>query len=115
MADDQKPPAGFVPLKSLSQGAPDPAAALAEIRQIYFKTTKQTIEHDFAHAIELLKSLPEEHRDRAAVYMQGLAEMQREFLKKKGSRKGTAPAGGKGPRGRRRDGPGGRGPRKPER
>ena len=115
MAEDQKPPTGFVPLKSLSQGAPDPAAALAEIRQIYFKTTRQTIEHDFAHAIELLKGLPEEQRDRAAVYMQGLAEMQREFLKGKGAKKGKAPAGGKGARGRRPDSAGGRGPRKPER
>jgi hypothetical protein len=113
VAEDQKPPLGFVPLKSLSQGAPDPAAALAEIRQIYFKTTKQTIEHDFAHAIELLKSLPEEHRDRAAVYMQGLAEMQREFLKGKGSKKNKGPA--KGTRAPRQGAPGGRDRRKPDR
>ena len=76
MADDQ----GFVPLKSLKQGAPDPKAALAEIRRIYFKTTKKTIEHDIAHAIELLKSLPsEEERERASVYMEGLAQMRREW------------------------------------
>jgi hypothetical protein len=80
MADDQ----GFVPLKALKQGAPaDPKAALAEIRRIYFKTTKKTIEHDFAHAIELLKGLPEDDRDKAAVYMEGLAQMQREFGKRK--------------------------------
>jgi hypothetical protein len=77
-------PDGFVPLKSLKQGPPDAAAALAEIRRIYFKTTKQTIDNDFAHAIELLKSLPtEEDREKATVYMQGLAEMQRNWARKK--------------------------------
>lgn len=74
----------FVPLKSLSKGPPDPAAALAEIRRIYFKTTKRTIEHDIAHAIELLKSLPsEDEREKATVYMEGLAQMRREWARKK--------------------------------
>ena len=83
MADDQ----GFVPLKSLKQGAPDPKAALAEIRRIYFKTTKKTIEHDIAHAIELLKSLPsEEEREKASVYMEGLAQMRKEWTKGKTDR-----------------------------
>ena len=75
-------PTGFVPLKSLAKGPPDPAEAIAEIRKIYFATTKKTIEHDFAHAIELLKGLPdEEARDRAAVFMEGLNEMRREWSK----------------------------------
>ena len=75
---------GFVSLKSLKQGPADAAAALAEIRRIYFKTTRETVDHDFAHAIELLKSLPsEEERERATVYMQGLAEMQRNWAKRK--------------------------------
>jgi hypothetical protein len=79
-----KSPDGFVSLRSLKQGAPDATAALAEIRRIYFKTTRQTIDDDFAHAIELLKSLPgEEEREKATVYMQGLAEMQRNWAKKK--------------------------------
>jgi len=80
-----KAPDGFVPLKSLTQPAPrDPAAALEEIRRIYFKTTRQTIDNDLAHAIELLKNLPtEDDRERATVYMQGLAEMQRNWAKKK--------------------------------
>ena len=74
---------GFVSLKSLKQGPPNAAAALAEIRRIYFKTTRQTIDHDLAHAIELLKSLPsEDERETATVYMQGLAEMQRNWAKK---------------------------------
>ena len=40
--DMAKHPAGFVSLQSLKKGPPDPAAALAEIRRIYFKTTRQT-------------------------------------------------------------------------
>jgi hypothetical protein len=75
---------GFVPLTSLTRGAPDPRVALAEIRRIYFKTTKKTIEHDIAHAIELLKSLPsEEEREKATVYMEGLAQMRKEWAGKK--------------------------------
>ena len=71
-------------MKSLAKGPPDPAAALAEIRRIYFKTTKRTIEHDIAHAIELLKSLPsEDEREKATVYMEGLAQMRREWARKK--------------------------------
>ena len=73
-------PLGFVALKSIKQGPPDPRAAIAQIREIYFKTTKRTIEHDIVHAIELLKSLPsEEERDKAAVYMDGLAQMRSEW------------------------------------
>jgi hypothetical protein len=77
---------GFVSLKSLSKGPLDPTAALAEIRRIYFKTTKRTVEHDIAHAIELLKRLPsEEEREKATVYMEGLAQMRREWARKKTS------------------------------
>ena len=79
-----KSPAGFVSLKSIKQGPPDSASALADIRRIYFKTTRQTIDHDLVHAIELLKGLPsEEDREKATVYMQGLAEMQRNWAKRK--------------------------------
>jgi phage terminase small subunit len=77
-----KAPDGFVSLRSLKPGAA-PAAPMAEIRRIYFKTTKKTIEHDFAHAIELLKSLPsEEEREKAHVYMEGLAELRKEWMPK---------------------------------
>ena len=83
MSDNDKPASGFVPLKSVTQGRPDPAAALAEIRQIYFRTTRRTIASDFAHAIELLKALPdEETRQKAHVYMEGLAEMRNEWTPK---------------------------------
>jgi hypothetical protein len=75
-----KRPEGFVSLGSLKGAAPSPGQALAEIRRIYFKTTRQTIENDFAHAIELLKSRPtEEDRERATVYMHGLSDMRREW------------------------------------
>lgn len=53
---------------------------LAEIRSIYFQTTRATILRDFDHAIDLLKSIPTpEERQRATVYMDGLAEMRKEF------------------------------------
>ena len=73
----------FVPLKSLRPGPlPDPQSVLSEIRRIYFTTTRRTIEHDIAHAIELLKSLPsEEARAKATVYMEGLAQMRREWAR----------------------------------
>jgi hypothetical protein len=87
---DERKPLGFVSLKSVTDGKPDPAAALAEIRQIYFKTTKRTIDNDLAHAIDLVKSLPdEETRSKAHVYMEGLAEMAREWGKT-GGRSGKA-------------------------
>ena len=85
-----KPPSGFVSLKSLKKGPPDPAAALAEIRRIYFRTTRLTIESDFDHAIELLKSLgTEEERERATVYMEGIAQMRKDWSKKPKARKRT--------------------------
>jgi hypothetical protein len=62
-----------------------------EIKQLYFKASAQTIERDFARAIDLLKTLPdEEARGRAAVFMEGLAEMRREWERRQKS------AGGKG-------------------
>ena len=71
--------------------------ALAQIREIYFKTTKKTIEHDITHAIELLKSLPsEEEREKATVYMEGLAQMRRDWaVRGKGQRAGEAKAEGR--------------------
>ena len=78
--DAPKPPTGFVSLQSIKQGPADPKAALADLRQIYFQTTRRIIEHDFDHAIELLKSLPtEEQREKATVYMEGIAQMRKEW------------------------------------
>lgn len=73
---------GFVALNSLKKNpaAADPAAALAELRRIYFKTTRQTIEHDFAHAINLLKSIAsDEDRQKASVFMEGINELRKEW------------------------------------
>jgi hypothetical protein len=51
-----------------------------EIRRLYFETKPSTILRDFDRAIDLLKSLPSEaERERAHVYMEGLAEMRKEF------------------------------------
>ena len=81
----EKKSVGFVSLKSITGGTPDPAAALEEIRRIYFKTSRRTIDNDFAHAVELLKSLPDEDtRAKAHVYMEGLAEMSKEWAKRSG-------------------------------
>jgi hypothetical protein len=53
---------------------------LAEIRQLYFHTSARTIERDFARAIDLIKSMPDvEDRQRATVFMEGLAEMRKEW------------------------------------
>ena len=59
---------------------------LAEIRRLYFKTTAQTIQQDLEKALDLLKSMnSEEERERATVYMEGLAQMRSDW-KKKGRR-----------------------------
>jgi hypothetical protein len=53
---------------------------LEEIRRLYFKTTRATILRDFDRAIDLIKSMDSEaEREKATVYMQGLAEMRKEF------------------------------------
>jgi hypothetical protein len=60
---------------------------IAEIRRLYFSATRQTIERDLTKALDLLKSIPgEEERERATVYMEGLAEMRRDWLKPKAGR-----------------------------
>jgi hypothetical protein len=57
---------------------------LAEIRRLYFETTAATIQRDFDRAIDLLKSMASEaERERATVYMQGLAEMRKEFRRRR--------------------------------
>jgi hypothetical protein len=93
-----KLPQGFVSLKSITQGAPSTDEALGAIRRIYFKTTKRTIEHDLAHAIELLKGMEsEEAREKAAVFMEGLAEMRKEWHGDSAGPRGAArPAGRNG-------------------
>ena len=57
-----------------------PADPVEEIKRLYLKATRATIERDIGRAIALLKSLPsEEARERAAVYMDGLSQMRSEW------------------------------------
>jgi hypothetical protein len=69
------------------------ADKLAEIRRLYFRTTRQTIHDDLAKALDLLKSMPtEDERERATVYMEGMAQMRAEWS---GAKKTTKPKGRK--------------------
>jgi len=62
---------------------------LAEIRRLYFSARRDTIQHDLERALDLLKSMAsEEERERATVYMEGLAEMRRDWTKGRGKLKG---------------------------
>ena len=57
-----------------------PRDAVEDIKKLYYNATKATIKKDLARAIELLKTLPtEDDRERAAVYMDGLMDMRREW------------------------------------
>ena len=54
--------------------------AEAEIKKLYYNTTRATIARDLARAITLLKTLPDEDaRQRVAVYMDGLSQMRSEW------------------------------------
>jgi hypothetical protein len=64
----------------------------AEIRRLYYETTRQTIQQDLEKALDLLKSMgSEEERERVAVYMDGLAQMRREWTVRKKTRKRKMP------------------------
>ncbi len=68
---------------------------LAEVRRLYFATTKRTIAEDFARAVQLLKSMnTEDERERATVYMDGLAQMRSDWAKEKAGRPGRPPRPG---------------------
>ena len=61
---------------------------LAEIKRLYYRTSRTTIKEDFAKAIDLLKSMSsEEERERVAVYMDGLSQMRSDWGIKKSVRK----------------------------
>lgn len=65
-------------------GGRSPDGVIGEIRRLYFQTTARTIDRDFDRAIDLLKSIPRpEDRQRATVFMEGLAEMRKEWKRKK--------------------------------
>ena len=59
-----------------------PAQKLAEIKRLYYGTTRQTIQQDLARALSLLKSMTnEEERERAAVFMDGLSQMRSDWAR----------------------------------
>ena len=71
---------------------------LAEIRRLYFKTTRRRSDEDFAKALDLLKSMAsEEERERATVFMEGLAEMRQDWAKRD-KRSGREQAGQRRPK-----------------
>ncbi len=56
------------------------AEKVAEIRRMYFAATPKTIQRDFERAIDILKTLDnDEERGKAAVYMEGLNELRKEW------------------------------------
>jgi hypothetical protein len=60
------------------------ADKIAEIRKMYFAATPKSIERDLDRAIDILKSLKsDEERGKAAVFMEGLSELRREWKKGK--------------------------------
>ncbi len=59
------------------------AEKLAEIRKLYFEATPKTIQRDLERAIDIIKTLKDdEERSKAAVFMEGLNEMRKEFKQK---------------------------------
>ena len=55
---------------------------VAEIRRLYFRTTRHTIQQDLDRALGLLKSMnSEDERERATVYMEGLAQMRADWAR----------------------------------
>ena len=72
---------------------------LDEIRRLYYNATRTTIQKDLARAVMLLKSMPaEEDRERAAVYMDGLAQMRSEWSGGGGQGHGRRDGRGQRPR-----------------
>jgi hypothetical protein len=60
------------------------AEKVAEIRKMYFAATPKTIQRDLERAIDILKSLKnDDERGKAAVYMEGLNELRKEWKGKR--------------------------------
>ncbi len=60
------------------------AEKIAEIRRMYFVTTPKTVQRDFDRAIDILKTLKDdEERAKAAVFMEGLNELRKEWKLKR--------------------------------
>ena len=55
---------------------------LAEIKRLYYQTSRATIKEDCAKASDLLKTMStEEERERVAVYMDGLSQMRSDWAR----------------------------------
>ena len=55
-----------------------------EIRRLYFNATAKTIQRDIDRAIDILKTLrDDDERGKAAVFMEGLNEMRKEWKAKR--------------------------------
>lgn len=67
---------------------------LEQLRALYFHATKSTIGDDFERAIDLFKQLTtDDDREKAAVFMEGIAEMRREWgVDTRTGSKGARPA-----------------------
>ena len=76
--------------------------AIAEIKRLYYATSRATVQRDIEKAIDLLKTLKtEEDRERATVFMDGLSQMRSEWGVRPKAASGGATAGParKSPRG----------------
>ncbi len=57
---------------------------VAEIKRLYYQTSRPTIQQDLGRAIDLVKSMVnEEERERVAVYMDGLSQMRSEWARER--------------------------------
>ncbi len=53
---------------------------VAEIKRLYYATTRATVQRDLDKAVALLKTLKtEEERERVSVFMDGLSQMRSEW------------------------------------
>jgi hypothetical protein len=53
---------------------------VAEIKRLYYATTRATVQRDLDKAVGLLKTLKtEEERERVSVFMDGLSQMRSEW------------------------------------
>lgn len=67
---------------------------LDAIKKLYYGATKSTIARDFDTAVDLLKSMAsEEDRERATVFMEGLAEMRAQWVRRPARASGGPPSG----------------------
>ena len=61
---------------------------IAEIKRLYYRTTRETIAGDLTKAMQILKSMnSEDERERAAVYMDGLSQMRSDWARRSAKKK----------------------------